>query len=289
MFTMKWPIGWKACLAALMLVPVHVFAQDYRTTVLNTPNLLGYWPFTTASGANSVVGGYTGTFNGASGLGAPGSGPILASDPGNRPVNLNGNIGNFVNTNMQGGITTGGSIVGWFNLAQLPSAAGRVFAIAGIGEAGNDFDLQIETDNEIKFYTANSGGFFVALPTAMTATDLGVWHFIAATFTANGTSNLYLDGNPVVSAAAGGHSPGNNFFGIGENFVFPFRQFNGSLDEIAVFSRELTAGEVGNIYASRLVAAVPEPASILMLGSVVVVVGVGVFRYRRKQGLVKGW
>jgi len=64
-------------------------ASDYITTVESTPNLLGYWRFSPASLANSVVNGYTGTFNGGAAVGPANSGPTLADDPSNSAVLLN--------------------------------------------------------------------------------------------------------------------------------------------------------------------------------------------------------
>jgi hypothetical protein len=229
--------------------------------VINTPGAIGYWPFTTTSGPNSVVGGFTGTFSGNAALGASGSGPTLASDPGNRRLALDGTTNTFVNTNLVGGTSSGGSIVGWFNIALLPSSAGRPFYIAGQSQAGNDFDVEIEADNFIRFYTTNGGA--LASASALTAADIGQWHFLAATFTANGTRSLYLDALPPVTGAAGGHSTAMGTFTMGESVVFGGRQFNGGLDEIAIFNRELTATEVANIYASRLV--VPEPSSFWLV------------------------
>lgn len=232
--------------------------SDYITTVENTPNLLGYWRYTPTSQANSEVNGYTGTFMGDAGVGAPGSGPMLADDPANSPVSLDGTNNSFVNTSLTGQIDQQGSIVGWFNLAALPSTAGHIFDIAGEAQVGNDFGIAIFPDNSLRFYTDN--GSFTADPTALTAADLNTWIFVAATFTANQDRNIYINGALVASSVPGGHSSGNGAFQMGNDTVFGPRLFNGALDEIAVYNRDLSATEIANIYDSRNVA-VPEPAS----------------------------
>ena len=268
-------------LPVLLLSAASSFAQsDYVTTVENTPGLLGYWRFTPTSQANSEVNGYTGTFNGNAAVGSSSSGPSLADDPQNRPVVLHGN-GDWVNTNLVGGTDTGGSIVGWFNLAQLPSDAGHTFYIAGESQYANDFDLQIETDNSVRFYTTGSGA--VIDPAPLTSANLGQWIFVAATFTANNTRDIYINGNLVASNASGGHSASSGTFSMGESTVFSGRFFNGALDEMAVYNRQLTATEVQNIYASTAV--VPEPSmyGFMLLGALLLLSS---WRWRKSRAVL---
>jgi hypothetical protein len=245
-------------IALPLAMPGNAAAADYRTTVTTTPNLLGYWTY--SSGPNSSVNGYTGTFLGNAQIGTAGSGPTLASDPTNAALVLDG-AGDSVQTNLTDQITTQGSIVGWFNLAALPSTAGRLFAMAGESQAGNDFDLQIELDNRLRFYT--DGGTATTAPTAFTAADLNQWHFVAATFVANQTNGrtIYVDGVQVAQSTPGGHDPagGLGTFYMGSSNFFPGRDFQGRLDEFAVYNRSLSAAEVTAIYQSRL--EVPEPAT----------------------------
>ena len=169
---------------------------DYITAVKNTPNLLGYWRFSSASQANSEVNGYTGTFVGNAAVGPAHSGPSLIGDTSNSAMLLDGPTG-YVSTNLTGQIDQQGSMIGWFRLSALPSTAGRAFVIADASNFGNDFGVQIETDNTLKFYT-DSGGHATA-PDAFTAADLNAWHFVAVTFTAGSDRNIYLDGRLVAS------------------------------------------------------------------------------------------
>ena len=237
-------------------------ASDYITTVESTPNLLGYWRFSPASQANSLVNGYTGTFNGGAAVGPANSGPTLADDPSNSAVLLNGTSG-FVSTTLTGQIGSQGSIIGWFNLSALPSTDGHIFYIAGESQVGNDFDVQIETDNMLKFYTESGG--HTTDPVAFTAADLNTWHFFAATFTASNDRNIYLDGTLVATSVPGGHGLNTSAFNMGASDVFGGRFFDGGLDEIAIYNRDLSSTEVSSIYASRSV--VPEPSTIGLLAT----------------------
>ncbi len=240
-------------LAAACLSFCAVQAQNYTNAVLTTSNLLGYWRFSADSPTNSSFGTNTGAFSGNAAVGPSGSGPALAGTSNNTAVLLDGN-GSFVTTSLVGGLNTNGpyanqgSLIAWFKLATLPSIVGRTFFIAGESVYGNDFDMQIEPDNRIRFYT--DGGSFTGTTNALTASDTNVWHFVAVTFTASTSRKVYLDGVLAGSSTPGGHNPAvGGTFSIGDSHVFTGRFFQGALDEVAIFNRELTGAEVANLYA----------------------------------------
>lgn len=168
-----------------------------------------------------------------------------------------------MSTTLTGQIGSQGSIIGWFNLSALPSTDGHILYIAGESQVGNDFDVQIETDNMLKFYTESGG--HTTDPVAFTAGDLNTWHFFAATFTASNDRNIYLDGTLVASSVPGAHSLNTSAFNMGASDVFGGRFFDGQLDEIAIYNRDLSSTEISGIYASRSV--VPEPSTIGLLAT----------------------
>ena len=236
--------------------------SDFVTTIEQTPGLLGYWRFSSASQANSTVGGYTGTLNSGATIGSASSGPTLADDASNSAVLLNGSS-SWVSTSLTGQIGSQGSIVGWFNLAALPSASGHFYYLAGESQVGNDFDLQIETDNQLKFYTEAGG--HTTDPVAFTTADLNSWHFVAVTFTAGSDRNIYLDGVLVGTSVPNGHSLNTSAFNLGASDVFGGRYFDGALDEFALYNTDLTSAQVSAIYNSAATfAAVPEPTTLAL-------------------------
>ena len=136
----------------------------------------------------------------------------------------------------------------WVNLASLPSSEGRIYYLAGESQFRNDFDLQFETDDTLKFYTG-AGDKLVYRPNHDTL--VGHWHFIVATFdTSPAARTLYWDGNLANADQGGGIPNKTSVFSIGESTFFKGRFFRGSIDEVALWNRALTASEVRDIYIS---------------------------------------
>lgn len=221
-------------------------AADYVTTVTSLPNLVGYWRFDAASGTNSLVNGYTGVSHGAAQISAAGLGCPIGSDPGNQALVLDGNNSNpsYLSTSLTGQITNQGSVLVWVYLTAQPATLGHFFQITSQARSGDDFDFQLQTDNHLYFFTDSGSATSYNQPLT-----LNQWHFLAATFIANSTRALYLDGQLVASGTAGNHSGNGNPLWIGNNSVFGPRCFAGRLDEVAIFSRALTASEIANVYA----------------------------------------
>jgi hypothetical protein len=167
--------------------------------------------------------------------------------PGNQCVVLNGKDGS-ISTTQRGGIATAGSLMAWVNLNSLPSKNDHILFVAGISQSGNDFDLQFERDDSLRFFTAG-GGAVEYKPDP--ATLAGAWHMIVATMdTGSKTRVLYWDGKLAKVDAVGGTPNKTGLFTIGESPVFTGRFFNGSIDEVALWGRALSGAEVAKLYGS---------------------------------------
>lgn len=240
------------CLALFLITCVlaSLKAADYASTVLGIPNLLGYWRFDPVSQTNSLVNGYIGTLHGNAQIGGPGSGAPILADPSNQGLLLDGNNSNpsYLATSLTGQISSQGSVLVWVYLTNQPSVIGHIFQITSQAQSGNDFDFQIQTDNRTYFFTDSGGSTVYSQP--LPANE---WHFLAATFIANSTRCIYLDGQLVASNTAGNHSVNGNPFWIGNNSVFGPRCFDGRIGEVAVFNRALTGAEVAGVYAAASV------------------------------------
>jgi hypothetical protein len=270
-----------ALLAVTVLSTAPAHAASYDAAVEATPGLLGYYTFTGAAQANSVVNGYTGVLeNGATVAAA--AGPTINGSAASDLVLDNGASGTAYATAggadpLEGGIASSGSIVAWIDLASLPSTYGRIYSIAGESAVGDDFDLQINGDNNLSFYT--DGGS--AVQTLLTASDVGNWIQIAATFTAGVDRSLYINGVLVASNVPGGHSATSAPFYQGQSNVFGGRYFDGAISDVAMFDTDLSGTQVSALYtASTLPSGVPEPAAWAMMIVGFGLVG-GVTRRRR--------
>jgi len=238
--------------AVLALAPESRSAAEpgFVATVKST-HPIAYYRLNAMSGSSEVG---TSTYTAAGGVAPVGNfgdaslcAPI--SVPGNLCTLFDATSGYF-NTSQMGGIRDAGSIMAWVHLSARPLAIGRIVYVAGISQSGNDFDLQFEPDNTLRFYTA-AGPNLAYKPDVPTLE--GQWHLIVATLSeSTGRRAIYWDG-VLAKEDHGGGTPGKtNEFSIGESKVFRGRFFNGSISDVALWDRALSANTVAKIYASRL-------------------------------------
>ena len=230
-----------AAVASLGCAAIHA-QSDFVTTVTST-HPIAYFRLDAATG-KSQVGAATWNPVGGVAVAAPGA-PVAATL--SKFAKLNGSDA-YITTTQKGGVGAAASIMAWVNLAELPSKAGRLFYVAGESEVGNDLDVQFETNNSLRFYTA-AGGLIAFNPPP--ATLLNQWHMILVTLdTATHTRHIYWDGKSVASDQGGGEAGKKNVFTIGESVVFTGRFFHGGIQDVALWNRALKANEVADLFAA---------------------------------------
>lgn len=241
-----------AAVASLGCAAIH--AQSDFVTTVTASHPIAYFRLDAATG-KSQVGTATWKPVGGVAIAAPGA-PVAASL--SKFAKLNGGDA-YITTTQTGGVGGAASIMAWVNLAELPSKAGRLFYVAGESEVGNDLDVQFETDNSLRFYTA-AGGLIAFNPPP--ASLLNQWHMILVTLdTASHTRHIYWDGNSVASDQGGGEAGKKNVFTIGESVVFTGRFFHGGIQDVALWNRALKAAEVSSIFAASKSKASPAEES----------------------------
>jgi hypothetical protein len=235
----------RAAIAALALagglncVAIHAQADFVATVVSSHP--IAYYRLDAATG-KSQVGTTTWKPVGGVAIAAPGA-PVGATV--SKFAKLDGRDG-YIATTQSGGVGAIASIMAWVNLAELPSEANHFFYVAGESESGNDLDVQFETDNVLKFYTASGGNIAYAPPPA---TLVNQWHLIVVTLdTASHSRVIYWDGRPVATDTGGGEAGKKSAFTIGESIVFTGRFFHGGIQDVALWNRALKSNEVAAIY-----------------------------------------
>lgn len=227
-------------IGAVLSLPLAAAEADFVTAV-TAAKPLAFYRLTATSG-NSEVGSTTYQARGAAGVAAPG---VFGAN--SRAVKLNGRDA-YVVTTQSGGIAGAASIMAWVNLDSLPSDAGHIFYVAGESQGGNDLDIQIEPDNALRFFTASNGNIqYKPVPGDL----VHRWHMIVATLdTATQARALYWDGRPVATDKGGGKPNKTSVFSVGESTVFHGRYLNGSVEEVALWNRAVSAPEVAAFYAA---------------------------------------
>lgn len=216
------------------LVKLLLTAFMLATNVTLGANLTAFWQG--EGDATDTVGGYHGTIVGGVGFAAGQVGQCLTFD------GIGGWIIAWPSTNLN--LVASATLMAWVRLDRLPSLAGRFMYIVGKSQGGNDFDLQVETDNRVKFYIG--AGTHV---TATTLMQTGTWYHVAATYRAgqrielfiNGTRECVLDNGVVVASHL-------NPFSIGASTVFGGRYFDGGIDQVRLYDGAMSAAEIGTVY-----------------------------------------
>ncbi len=154
-----------AALAAAALVlapgPRSAAGLGFVATVKST-HPIAYYRLIAMSGTSEVG---TSTYTAAGGVSPVSTASLCApiSVPNNQCTLFDGRTGYF-NTSQAGGIRGAGSIMAWVHLGSRPKLKGRIEYVAGISQSGNDFDLQFEPDNTLRFYTAAGSNVAYAPP-----------------------------------------------------------------------------------------------------------------------------
>ena len=234
---------------AFVLAPIRESAAGlgFVATVKST-HPVAYYRLIAMSGPSEVG---TSTYTAAGGVSPVTNASLCAPIglPSNQCTLFDGTTGYF-DTSQRGGIRDAGSIMAWVHLTSRPALKSRFDYVAGISEHGNDFDLQFERDNALRFYTAAGSNVAYTPPLA---TLEGEWHLVVATFNAStGQRAIYWDGNLGSKDAGGGRVGKTNEFSIGESKLFTGRFFDGDISDVALWNTDLSAETVAHIYASRL-------------------------------------
>jgi hypothetical protein len=224
-----------------IIVGILFYGRHNFVAVVKNTGPMAYFRFESRSGL-SEVGDATYSFTNSVVSSTPGA-PIGISN--NHCTVLNGSDAK-ISTSQKGGVVEAGSIMIWSNLFALPSKEGHSFYLAGESEFRNDFDLQFETDDTLRFYT-DAGTSLKYRPDPEKLVNQ--WHMVVATLD-KGFQTLYWDGEPVQSEAGGGGRSKTRELSIGGSTYWEGRFFHGSLDEVALWNRALSASEVAAIYAS---------------------------------------
>lgn len=196
--------------------------------------LVAYWPFDEDSGttATEVVGGHDGSLTGLPTIGSTG---IL----GTTAYEFDGS-GDYVTVPeapaLEMNNTNAVTVSMWVRKEAVQSGW-----IALLQHSDQSYNLQFESGNTPAF-TIYDGGWNTANSGINVNTNQ--WYHIAGTFDGSDI-RIYVDGVQEGTATANYIADASGFdIGIGENLDATGRHFNGTIDEVRVYDRALSASEI---------------------------------------------
>jgi uncharacterized membrane protein YphA (DoxX/SURF4 family) len=201
-------------------------------TTNDANGLVAWWPLDDLSGTDVTGDGYTLTFAG---------GPGFVPGKITNGVAFNGS-GQFASTATAPVTAAPLTLTGWFNSS---GASGVLFGLFNTTQANWYSYFVTMTSGTIAANSANNNNFAGA-SSPNTYND-GNWHFAAAVFSAS-QQVLYVDGMAVQTNSSAQVPTGLNEMciaaaqrsGVVDNY------FNGTLDDVRVYNRALSASEVAS-------------------------------------------
>ena len=179
--------------------------------------------------------------------GTPTNGPAAATDPTRGAVLDFDGVNDYVQVAGRYGNQANITLAAWVNLTAADTGGAEIISL------GDSVALRADQSGGVGVAGfIYNGSSWVTLSSGTNIAGTG-WHFLAYTFDdAGNTNNLYIDGNLVASAAITtsiSYTKGaNTQIGRHGNGGTSF-DFNGSMDDVRVYNRALTATEIAALAA----------------------------------------
>jgi hypothetical protein len=232
---------YRTALPAARIRAHYLVGRSYKDTVLAS-GPVSYWRLGESSGLSAAdsTGADTGTYANSPGLGRPAA---LAADS-DTSVGFDG-VDDAVDVPDSAALDITGpiSVEAWIKVVAWDH---DWQAIVTKGDTSYRLHRFLNTDN--LSFTAD--GLSCADVQGTKNVDDGAWHHVVGVWDGT-TKSTYVDGVLDTSCAASGTIATNSYdLGIGENFEQPQRNWDGSIDDVAVYARALSAAEVQLHYDS---------------------------------------
>lgn len=124
---------------------------------------------------------------------------------------------------------------------------------------GEGYQIYLLADGTLRFALINNQSTNALRVGTTTALTLGSWHYVTATYDGSSQAagaTIYVDGAPagttVVTDTLTGTTVTADPFHIGCRESCSFKWFEGDVDELVVYSRELSAQDVSDIFDDRI-------------------------------------
>jgi len=228
---------------------VPVLTLNNGTFSVNTSGLVGYWRFENETlGYSTDYSGYGNTGTQVSMNNNSVSGPTTSGRFGNA-MQFDG-ANDYVDAGNSASLhpTSSMTVSVWFNTNAIPTGGGNADGILGTGDSAvtNAYWMWIDW-TAVGFWMRNS-----TTNVGATTADISTNRWYHAVGTYNGTHvNFYLNGTLRQSTL------GPQNFGTNTNKLLiglaNIWYFNGTIDEVQIYNRSLTADEIKELYESRAI------------------------------------
>lgn len=205
--------------------------------------MVSYWRLNDATGttAADVIGGNTGTLT---------NGPVWTTGKIGNALSFDG-VDDYARFSDNPDITNAATLSMWI----YPRTFGNYNAVVGAWDysASKRKILMEFVSGQLRFYVSSDGSQ-MTYRNAGVAVNLNEWTHISGVYSGEGILDIYVNGvlsnNNLVSTIPSSLYPGVVSFGIGaDNFLTSSAEFfDGSIDEVAMYNRALTAGEAAALY-----------------------------------------
>jgi hypothetical protein len=236
--------------------------RDFPVSPPSTTGLVGYWPLDEGSGTTTADVSSTGsTANGNTGTltNSPSwSTGVWALGPTGSALTFNGTT-NYVKASGSGSLanlySTGMTVAAWIK----PSGSGG----GGVGRIVDKDDNQqgwffaMNGTTTVKFTSDQFAGAGALTRTSNATIALNVWQHVVATWDGSqsgGNIHVYINGVAADAASSNGSGSTNSDstvpITIGNREIDSARGFSGSIDDVRVYNRVLSATEIQNLAVS---------------------------------------
>ncbi|MDB4525534.1 LamG domain-containing protein [Akkermansiaceae bacterium] len=271
-----------------LLIPAFLMAASLSANAAGIhTGLLNYWALETD--ASDTAGSYAGSTGVTTDNGTVNGTTTFAQGLFGNAASFPGGTGNNI-TVLDGGASAAGGVANDVDRTASDMTVSVWMEVGawstgwqGVVSHGEQTDYRIARNRSRNTIAGVAGTGDLQPATVVSATS--GWHHVALTSVNGGDVFMYIDGVQVgssIGAAINQSEANNNVLCIGCN-PDNGREFNGLIDDVAIWDRALTPSEIELIHNEGLAGnslgaiAVPEPSSITLA----LIAGLGLLRRRR--------
>ena len=162
----------------------------------------------------------------------------------------------------------------WFRAAESSLGVYQMLYSHGVVATVNRVEIYLHPEGRIMTLLADSSGTNIYLPTPANVVFAdGRWHHYALTYVVGGGAKIYVDGSAWIDndTVTGPIQPTTAVFLGTRADLSSSHRFSGELDDVRIFDRSLSAGEVIDLYLSsagtEAIFLVPEADTYVQAGA----------------------